>query len=162
MIKKQFSVGEQLSSKKRNFQKKDIYSEFKFKPISNFISHLSMENKKYLEKFEFFRQKHFYDLNKKTFWKCMTKLILTQTHNHLRILESLIIGKRLSLHKILAKFLSFYTSRNFFLNFFWKLALNLENKQKASNFKFDFILLHGIRESGLAFFFFQRIFKFQD
>jgi len=154
MPKKIQSINFYTSNYKNRIKNEVIFKKKKnLFVIFNFISNLLLSKINILKKRNSIQEKNLYLTSKKKLWKSLIFYQLSKKNNHYKLLELLIIGKRLNMRKIISKFLTIFIEKNFDLNFWWKIAIFLENEKIKANFSLDFIVLHGIRTTGNFIFF---------
>jgi len=118
-----------------------------------FISHLFLNNKKNFQKFNQLKGKQFHLVHKRKVWKFLVNFFWIKKNNCQKILELVLIGKRLNIKKNLAKILSIFISKKFFLNFSWNIASYMDNRKKNRNFSQDILILNGfIKNTSFSFF----------
>ena len=69
-------------------------------------------------------------------------------NDYYKLIEILLIGKKLNMKKNLAKLLSNYIYKKQIFSFLWKIIINLENNNNFNDFTLDFLILYGIQETG--------------
>ena len=150
-----------LSLKKKKYKFQDMYRKKKIFFNYFFISILFLNRKNFFKGYNFKKENQLYLFTKKKLWKFITKAILTEPFDYLKILEMIIVGKKLNMKKNLAKLLSLFLIQKITPYFWWKIALNLENLKKYKNFDLDLTFLYIIKKTDFIEYFFQQYFIFK-
>jgi len=128
------SYGYSKLSKNKEIRGKTNLKKKKMSLIFFFISHLFLNNKKTLPIRNTLRQKNLYFAFKKGFWKFLINSLLSKKKDYYKLMEFVLIGKRLNVRKNLAKILSIFISKKVFLYLVWNIALIINNQKKNKNF----------------------------
>jgi hypothetical protein len=120
----------------------------KYSLIFFFTSQLYLSKKKFLDKFREHREKKMFYFMKKKIWKHVIKSLGGVGNDYYKLIEILLIGRKLNMKKNLAKLLSSFIYRKQIFSFFWKIIINFENNNNFNDFTLDFLILYGIQETG--------------
>ena len=148
-----------LKKKRNKFQNLHQQKEISFNYF--FISHLFLTHKNFFKGYNFKKEKQLYLFTKKKLWKFIIKAVLIEPFDYLKILEMIIVGKKLNMKKNLAKLSSLFLVQKKLPCFWWKLTLNLENLKKNKDFDLDLIFLYIIKQTNFIEYFFQQYFIFK-
>ena len=120
----------------------------KYSLIFFFISQLYLSKKKFLDKFRERREKKMFYFMKKKIWRHIIKSLRGGKNDYYKLIEILLIGKKLNMKKNLAKLFSSFIYKKQIFSFLWKIMINLENNNNFNDFTLDFLILYGIQETG--------------
>ena len=153
------SFGYSKFSKNKKIRGETNLKKKKISLIFFFISHLFLNKKKIFPIRDTLRQKNIYFVFKKRFWKFLINSLLSKKKDYYKLMEFVLIGKRLNVRKNLAKILSIFISKKVFLYLVWNIALIINNQKKNKNFSQDVLLLNRIKKNVPFLFFLKEYLK---